>query len=92
MSSTSRKRQVATQEPVRVLGRGLGAQRGVRLPLRTVREGAGKTQVDVAALAKMDQSDVSRLERRPDLDDVQVATLRRYIEALGGQVEIVVEQ
>jgi hypothetical protein len=37
----------------------------------------------------MDQSDVSRLERRNDLGDCQVSTLRRYVEALGGSLELV---
>jgi hypothetical protein len=37
----------------------------------------------------MDQADVSRLESRADFDDCQVATLRRYVEALGGSLELV---
>jgi hypothetical protein len=76
-------------EPVRVLGRGLGAQRGVRLTLRTLREATGKTQLDVAREAGMDQSDVSRLESREDFDDCQVSTLQRYVTALGGQCQLV---
>jgi hypothetical protein len=88
MKANSRRKQEAEHEPVRVLGRGLRAQRGVRLPLRVVREGTGKTQVELASLSKMDQGDISRLERRADFDDCQVATLRRYIEALGGNLEL----
>jgi transcriptional regulator with XRE-family HTH domain len=76
-------------EPVRVLGRGLRAQRGVRLTLRGLRDATGKTQTDIAALTRIDQSDISRLERRSDFDECQVATLQRYIEALGGSLEIV---
>jgi hypothetical protein len=37
----------------------------------------------------MDQSDVSRLERREDFEDCLVSTLRRYVAALGGQLELV---
>ena len=37
----------------------------------------------------MDQSDVSRLENRDDFGDCQISTLRRYVEALGGQLELV---
>jgi hypothetical protein len=33
----------------------------------------------------MTQSEVSRLERRPD---VRLSTLKRFVEALGGEVEI----
>lgn len=88
--SQSVKRSVQPEtEPVRVLGRGLRAERGVHLTLKTVREATGKTQVDVAQESQMDQADVSRLECRGDFDDCQVATLRRYVAALGGRLELV---
>jgi len=76
-------------EPVRVLGRGLRAGRGVRLTLKTVREAVGKTQVTVAEDSQINQGDVSRLESRSDFDDCQVATLRRYLDALGGKLDLV---
>lgn len=76
-------------EPVRVLDRGLRAARGVRLTLKTIREATGKTQVLVADDAQMDQGDVSRLEGRIEFDDCQIATLRRYVEALGGKLDLV---
>ena len=63
--------------------------RGVRLTMRAVREAAGKTQLDVAAESQMDQADVSRLESREEFDDCQVSTLRRYVTALGGNLELV---
>lgn len=84
-----KKTEEESAEPVRVLGRGLRAQRGVHLTLRAIREAAGKTQVELAERAGMDQADVSRLERRDDFEDCQVATLRRYVEALGGELELV---
>jgi transcriptional regulator with XRE-family HTH domain len=59
------------------------------LTLRTIRDAVGKTQADVARESQIDQGDVSRLENRSDLDDCQVATLRRYVEALGGKLELV---
>ena len=74
---------------MRVLGRGLRAQRGVHLTMRTLREAAGKTQIDVAAASQINQADVSRLESREDFDDYQVSTLRRYLAALGGTLEII---
>jgi hypothetical protein len=88
MSAPARRQFVET-EPVRVLGRGLKAQRGVRLTLRTLRDATGKTQFDVATETKMDQADVSRLESREVFDDCQVSTLERYVSALGGQLELV---
>ena len=89
VSHTSKTGGHADVEPVRVLGRGLRAQRGVHLTMRTVREAAGKTQIEVAETSRMDQADVSRLEGREDFDDCQVSTLQRYVAALGGQLELV---
>jgi hypothetical protein len=77
------------QEPVRVLGRGLGAQRGVHLTLRALRDAVGRTQVEVSEASQMNQGDVSRLENRDAFEDCQVGTLQRYIAALGGQLELV---
>lgn len=56
------------------------------MELRELREAAGKTQVEVAELAQMTQAELSRFERR---DDRRVSTLRRYVEALGGELEVV---
>ena len=89
MSHATKRKIEIQEEPVRVLGRGLRAQRGVHLTLRTLREAAGKTQVDVTGVSKMDQADISRLEGRESFDDCQVSTLRRYLSAIGGRLEIV---
>ena len=89
MSQTARRQTRSDEEPVRVLGRGLRAKRGVHLTLRSVRDAVGKTPVEVARESRIDQADVSRLEGRVDFDDCQVATLRRYVEALGGELELV---
>ena len=35
------------------------------------------------------QGEISRLESREDLDEVRVATLRRYVQAVGGELELV---
>ncbi len=84
------KRKAEPETPrVRVLGRGLRARRGVHLTLRAVREATERNQVDIGDASKIDQGDISRLEIRDTLDDCQVDTLRRYIEALGGQLELV---
>jgi Helix-turn-helix domain len=89
MSHATKRKIELQEEPVRVLGRGLRAQRGVHLTLRTLREAAGKTQVDVTGVSQMDQADISRLEGRENFDDCQVSTLQRYLSAIGGRLEIV---
>jgi hypothetical protein len=88
MSEALKRRAHAEPEPVRVLGRGLRAERGVHLTLKTVREATGKTQVNAARESQIDQADISRLEARPDFDECQVATLRRYLAAIGGELEL----
>ncbi|MGC4093059.1 MAG: XRE family transcriptional regulator [Polyangiaceae bacterium] len=89
MSRSARQIGVTEHEPVRVLGRGLRAAGGVHLTLRGIRDAVGKTQVDVAKRSQIDQADISRLEARSDFEDCQVATLRRYVEALGGSLDLV---
>ena len=89
MSHATKRKIEMQEEPVRVLGRGLRAQRGVHLTLRTLREAAGKTQVDITGASQMDQADVSRLEGRESFDDCQVSTLQRYLSAIGGRLELV---
>ena len=55
--------------------------------LRRLREARALTQSTVGELLDMDQSEVSRLERR---SDVLLSTLKRYVEATGGEMHIVV--
>lgn len=55
------------------------------LTLRELRDEAGKTQVELAALAEMTQSALSRIERR---EDNPVEAVRKYVEALGGELEV----
>ena len=55
------------------------------LTLQELRRGLAKTQVDVAKTAEMTQSELSRLESR---GDHRISTLRRYVEALGGELEV----
>jgi hypothetical protein len=90
MSQASKRRDEPPEsDPVRVLGRGLRAQRGVHLTLRALREGAGKTQIEVRDSSRIDQADISRLESRANFDEYQLSTLERYISALGGRLELV---
>lgn len=58
--------------------------------LRELRKLHDLTQVELAALLHVSQNRVSRIERG-DLDKTQVDTLRHYVEALGGQLRVVVD-
>jgi predicted transcriptional regulator len=58
----------------------------IAMELRELRQEAGKTQAEVAEIAEMTQAELSKLERR---DDHLLSTLRRYVTALGGQLEVV---
>jgi len=59
-----------------------------RTTLAGLRRARAMTQATVAANADMAQGDVSRLERRTD---AYIGTVRRFIEALGGTMRILVE-
>lgn len=89
MSQAAKKKPEPEAEHVRVLGRGLRAQRGVHLTLRVLREAAGKTQTEVAEASQINQADICRLENRSSFEDCQISTLQRYVAALGGQLELV---
>lgn len=54
--------------------------------LRQVREARERSQEEVAKKLHIKQAAVSKLERRTDM---YLSTLRRYIEAMGGRLEIV---
>jgi transcriptional regulator with XRE-family HTH domain len=55
--------------------------------LQQLRRAAGKAQVDIAAALRIKQPSVSKIEKQTDL---YLSTLRNYVEALGGQLELVV--
>jgi len=56
------------------------------LTLRELRKALFHTQVEVAAKLNIKQASVVKIEQRSDL---LLSTLRRYIQALGGDLEIV---
>lgn len=62
------------------------AQREVEeLTLEALRQELELTQVEVSRAARMSQSQLSRLESRTDH---LTSTLRRHVEALGGELEV----
>jgi len=54
--------------------------------LAEIRKSVGLTQEDLAAALGITQPSLSKLENQ---EDIQVSTLRRLIEALGGQLELI---
>jgi len=55
------------------------------MPLDHLRAARQMTQVNLAQVLGVNQSAVSKLEKRTDM---YLSTLRSYIEAMGGQLEI----
>jgi hypothetical protein len=56
-----------------------------KIPLAEVRQARRMTQVRLAEVLQVNQGAISKLERRSDM---YLSTLRSYIEAMGGQLEI----
>lgn len=57
----------------------------LEMDLRALREAVGLTQGEVAQRIEITQSQLSKMERR---EDHRISTLRRYVQALGGSLEI----
>lgn len=57
----------------------------LEMDLRALREAAGLTQGELAQRVEITQSQLSKMERR---EDHRISTLRRYVQALGGSLEI----
>lgn len=75
------------EERMAELGRQMRAEvRAHRLA--EIRETLGLNQSDVAGYLGVSQSRVSRLERG-DMDRTELATIRAYVGALGGELELV---
>lgn len=58
------------------------------LTLQELRKAAGLTQAEVSQELGMPQSNVSRLEKGADM---LLSTLRQYVEAMGGKLNLTVE-
>ena len=54
--------------------------------LRQIREAQERSQEELAKTLKINQAGVSKLERRTDM---YLSTLRKYIEAMGGKLEVI---
>lgn len=63
------------------------AQKMIReMPLQELRQARQMSQVKLAEILETKQANVSRIERRTD---IYISTLRSYIEAMGGELDIV---
>ena len=78
------RRQKFSEEEIRQIDRE-AIEELIEMDLRALRESAGKTQVELAELSKLAQSELSKIERR---GDHMVSTLRRFVEGLGGKLEV----
>ncbi len=80
-SLVARTTSLATQQRAAKRTRELLAE----MLLSEVRERAGKSQRELAALLGVKQPTLSKLEHQTD---IQISTLQRIVEALGGKVEV----
>jgi transcriptional regulator with XRE-family HTH domain len=55
--------------------------------LKALRKAAGKAQGDIASSLRISQPSVSKIEKQTDM---YLSTLRNYVEAVGGDLELVV--
>ncbi len=60
-------------------------EKAARIKLQQLRESRDISQEKIAQIMGISQAALSRLERRPN---ITIGTLQRYIEALGGQLEV----
>ncbi|MCK9389015.1 MAG: helix-turn-helix domain-containing protein [Sulfuritalea sp.] len=64
------------------------ARAGELATLKDLRQAVAQTQQDLAATLGVGQDTISRLEKRSDM---LLSTLRRYVEAMGGKLELVAQ-
>jgi plasmid maintenance system antidote protein VapI len=76
-TTTKKTRQRAAERTQELLG---------ELLLSEIRELAGKSQSEVAEVLGIKQPSLSKLEKQSDM---QISTLRRIVNALGGELEVI---
>ena len=75
--------RLAPEAAARVASRARDEVRAITL--KELRQGLEVTQAELAEAAEMTQSELSRMESRLDH---RVSSLRRYLQALGGDIEV----
>ena len=69
-----------------VLSEKLAGEQREEISLAELRNALGVTQDELAQLMKKKQAAISRLERRTDM---HVSTLREFVAALGGRLQLI---
>ncbi len=76
----------ATMSPERREANRLAAQQMMaEMPLEELRSARNITQTHLASLLQITQASVSKMEKRTDM---YVSTLRSFVQAMGGELEI----
>jgi DNA-binding Xre family transcriptional regulator len=76
----------ATMSPERREANRLAAQQmTAEMPLEELRSARNITQTHLASLLQITQASVSKMEKRTDM---YVSTLRSFVQAMGGELEI----
>jgi transcriptional regulator with XRE-family HTH domain len=76
----------ATTPQVRAKAKALTRKYLAQMLIREIRMLAGKSQTELARILGVKQPGLSKLEQQ---DDMQVSTLKKIVEALGGEVHII---
>lgn len=77
--------QIMAALPAKRQGR-IEARAAELATLKDLRQAVAQTQEELAATLGVGQDTISRLEKRSDM---LLSTLRRYVEAMGGKLELV---
>ena len=77
------RRTLSTEREARVKTR--VANELARLPLTELRRARSMTQTHLAEILRVNQAAISKMEQRSDM---YVSTLRSYVEAMGGRLDI----
>jgi predicted transcriptional regulator len=85
MKSFDRLKKAKLSESSRARVAARAASELEQLTLRGLRQELARTQAEMGEALEMTQSQLSRVESR---SDHLTSTLRRYVEALGGELEI----
>ncbi|HKO07981.1 MAG TPA: helix-turn-helix transcriptional regulator [Alphaproteobacteria bacterium] len=86
---TTLKEKIASLPPSRrkKIGARAAQLMAEELTLQDLRKAIGRTQTDLAKKLDVGQDTVSRVERRTDL---LLSTLRGYVTAMGGELDLIV--
>jgi transcriptional regulator with XRE-family HTH domain len=85
MPKTKPRSEIRAMAKPEVQARAKAEAEAIAAPLRELRPARAYTQETIAEILSIRQPEVSKIERRADMD---ISTLRRSIEATGGRLDI----